>query len=92
MRKGEFVKSLAKDLGWSISRTDEVLGEFFNLVSEILIKEGKLSLSKFGIFTVKHKASRKGRNPKTGDELILPPKDYPYFRASKSIVDAINKK
>ncbi len=92
MRKEEFVKSLAKDLGWSISKTDKVLEEFFNLVSEVLVKEGKLNLYKFGIFTVKHKASRKGRNPKTGDELILPPKDYPYFKASKSIVEAINKR
>lgn len=92
MNKKEFVKLLAKDLDWSISKTDKFLEGFFNLVSEVLVREGKLSLFKFGIFTVRHKASRKGRNPKTGDELVLPPKDYPYFKASKSIVNAINKR
>ncbi len=92
MRKEDFIKALARDLKWSKSKTDKVTGEFFNLISEILVKEGKLNLSKFGIFTVKHKLSRKGRNPKTGEELILPPKDYPHFKASKSIINAINSR
>ncbi len=91
MKKEELVKSLAKDLKWSNAQTGRVLDAFFGLVTEILMKEKKLSLSKFGVFSVKHRASRKGRNPKTGEELILPPKDYPHFKASKSIIDAINK-
>lgn len=92
MTKGEFVKLLAKDMKWSVAKTERVFDAFFNLVSEILIKEGKLSLYGFGVFTIKHRASRKGRNPKTGEELILPPKEYPYFKPSKSVINAINNR
>jgi len=92
MNKSELVKSLALDLKWSASKTERVVDSFFNLVSEILMKEGKLNLFKFGVFTVKHRASRKGRNPKTGEELILPPRDYPHFKPSKSIINIINNR
>jgi len=92
MKKSEFVRLLSKDMKWSMAKTEKVLGVFFDLISEILVKEGKLNLFGFGVFTVKHKASRKGRNPKTGEELILPPKDYPHFKASKSIINAINSR
>ncbi|CUS77082.1 DNA-binding protein HU-beta [Candidatus Kryptobacter tengchongensis] len=92
MTKDEFTKLLAKDMKWSVAKTERVLDAFFNLVSEILIKEKKLNLFRFGVFTVKHRASRKGRNPKTGEELILPPKEYPYFKPSKSIISAINNR
>ncbi len=90
MNKGELVKLLAQDLKWSAAKTERVVDVFFNLISEILTKERKLNLSKFGVFTVKHRASRKGRNPKTGEELILPPRDYPHFKPSRSIINAIN--
>lgn len=92
MNKTEFVKLLAKDLKWSVAKTERVLDTFFNLVSEILIKEKKLNLFKFGVFTIKHRASRKGRNPKTGEELILPPKEYPHFKASRAMINSINSR
>ncbi len=91
MKKEDLIKSLAKDLKWSNAQTERVLDAFFSLIAEIMIKDKKLSLSKFGIFSVKHRVSRKGRNPRTGEELILPPRDYPHFKASKSIADAINE-
>lgn len=91
MKKEDLIKSLARDLKWSNAQTKRVLDAFFSLITEIMIKEKKLNLSKFGVFSVKHKVSRKGRNPKTGEELILPPRDYPHFKASKSIIDAINE-
>lgn len=92
MNKGELVKLLAQDLKWSAAKTERVVDVFFNLISEILMKEGRLNLFKFGIFTVKHRASRKGRNPKTGEELILPPRDYPHFKPSKSMINTINNR
>lgn len=91
MNKSDLVNSLSKDLKWSKAKTERVLDAFFGLVSEHILKKKKLNLSKFGVFTIKHRASRSGRNPKTGEGLILPPKDYVHFKPSKSLIDSINR-
>jgi len=90
VNKSDLVNLLSKDLKWSKAKTERVLDAFLGLVSEIVLKKKKLNLFKFGVFTIKHRASRSGRNPKTGEELILPPKDYVHFKPSKSLVDLIN--
>ena len=91
MNKNDLINSLSKDLKWSKAKTEKVLDAFFNLVLELVLNKKKFSLFKFGIFTIKHRVSRVGKNPKTGEGLILPPKDYVHFKPSKSLLDSINK-
>ena len=46
----------------------------------------------FGAFEVQHRAARKGRNPqKPGEEIDIPAKDVPVFRAGKALRDAVNQ-
>lgn len=92
MNKSEFVKALAKDIKWSVAKTQRVLDAFIDLISDIIVRERKLSLFGLGVFTIKHKQSRRGRNPKTGEELILPPKEHLHFKPSGTIIGAINKR
>jgi nucleoid DNA-binding protein len=91
MKKSEFIGLLAKDLSWSKAKTERTFVEFFRLITDIIIQDGRLVLPKFGIFSIRHRSSRRGRNPRTGEELIIPPKEYIHFKASKSLLDSINK-
>lgn len=54
-----------------------------------LTKEGKLQLAGFGNFEVRERAARKGRNPKTGEELDIAAKKAPAFKPGKVFKEAV---
>ncbi len=49
------------------------------------------SLRGFGSFRLRKREPRKGRNPKTGDKVDVPPKKVPYFKPGKELKDLINR-
>jgi integration host factor subunit beta len=61
--------------------------------SEVIVdKRGeKIELRGFGSFRLRKREPRKGRNPKTGDKVDVPPKRVPYFKPGKELKDLINK-
>ena len=52
--------------------------------------EKKITLVGFGTFQAKERAARKGRNPKTGEEIDIPAVKAPTFSASKTLKNLIN--
>jgi integration host factor subunit beta len=59
-------------------------------IAEALEKGKKVTISDFGTFQVSQRRSFKGRNPKTGDPLIVPVKRIPVFRAGKRLKTSLN--
>ena len=59
---------------------------------EVLKKEKKLKLSKFGTFSIRAKKSRIGRNPKTKEQTTISNRDVVLFKASKEFKDLVNSK
>jgi DNA-binding protein HU-beta len=55
-----------------------------------LIEDEKVTLVGFGTFSTVDRAARKGRNPKTGDELQIPAKTVPKFKASKGLKESVD--
>ena len=51
----------------------------------------KIELRGFGSFRLRRREPRKGRNPKTGDKVDVPPKRVPYFKPGKELKDLINR-
>ena len=51
----------------------------------------KIELRGFGSFRLRQREPRKGRNPKTGDKVDVPPKKVPYFKPGKELKDLINR-
>jgi DNA-binding protein HU-beta len=49
----------------------------------------KVNITGFGNFTVKHRASRQGRNPATGETITIAAKDYAHFSAAKGLKDRV---
>jgi DNA-binding protein HU-beta len=75
----EVTKKMAKDL------ISHVLTE----IEGKLIQGNKIKLDKLGIFQVKERAARKGRNPQTGEEVLIPASKKISFRASKSLKEQV---
>lgn len=76
--------------GLTKTQATDAVENFLDLVKESLIKGEDLLLSGFGKFNVKDKRARRGRNPQTGDELILGARRVVTFKPSGILRDKIN--
>lgn len=58
----------------------------FETIRLALMKEEKVVISNFGTFRVKHRQARPARNPKTGEQVTVPPRKGVRFKASKNLL------
>ena len=63
----------------------------FQSIIDALNRGEKIELRGFGSFRLRQREPRKGRNPKTGDKVDVPPKKVPYFKPGKELKDLINQ-
>ena len=59
-------------------------------VIDTLANGGQVTLTGFGVFSVKDRAARTGRNPKTGEEIQIAASKVPTFKAGKGLKEAVN--
>ena len=90
MNKGELIEAVSAKTKMSKKDSQAVLDAICESISEALTKGDKVSLIGFGTFETRARAQRKGRNPQTGAEVIIPAKKAPAFKASKVLKDAVN--
>ena len=90
MRKIDLVRLVAAENGFCVSRADEIVQAVLGQVAEVLAEKGRLSLRHFGVFRVREKAERKGRNPKTGEIAKIRARRVVQFKASKNWKNKIN--
>ena len=91
MNKSELVASIAQKVGYSKKSAEENLDTLIEIISEELKNKGKIQLVGFGSFETRKRSDRKGKNPRTGEELRIPASTVPVFKAGKVLKDAVNK-
>ena len=91
MNKTELIAAVAEKTGLTKKDAERVVSAAFETVTETLKKGEKVSVSGFGIFEVKTREARVGRNPRTKEEIKIPATKLPAFKASKTLKDAIAK-
>ena len=79
-------------IGFSKNVSENLIDDFLVTITENLINEKKLKLSKFGTFSVRSKKSRIGRNPKTKEIKTISGRNVVLFKASKQFKDLVNSK
>ena len=88
----EIAESLHNEFG--LTKKDCVV--FVNDILEIIIEglrvDGYVKIHNFGSFKIKRKKSRVGRNPKTKEDVIISERNVLTFKASKSVLNNLNKK
>ncbi len=92
MSKQELVKSLAKKFELSNTKADEVIKYILESIKTSLIKNKPVPFIGFGTFSVKKRAARNGRNPKTREVMKIPARKVVRFSVGKALKEAINKK
>lgn len=76
-------------LGGTKVQAEEVVDGMFEAIIGTLKKGGEVSIAGFGIFSVKQRAARMARNPKTGAQVKVAAKRVPKFRPAKGLKDTI---
>jgi DNA-binding protein HU-beta len=90
MNKGDLVDAVAEDSGLSKADATRAVDSVINAITQALKAGKQVSLVGFGTFTVKTRAARTGRNPRTGEAIEIRASKVPGFRAGKALKDAVN--
>ena len=91
MTKKEIVKAISQDVGLPKSKTREIVQKTFDAIIDALVNEGRIELRNFGIFEVKKRAARPGRNPRTGDEILVPERFVVNFKPGKVMEERVKR-
>jgi len=89
MTKRELVIRVANRLGLTQSEVGKIVETTFEALSQSLAAGKRWELRDFGVFEVKTRASRIGRNPRTGDQVPVPERRVVTFRPGKKMKEAI---
>jgi DNA-binding protein HU-beta len=90
MNKGELIDAIANGAGLTKADSGRALEALITAVEKALKKGDTVSVIGFGTFSVRKRAARKGRNPRTGAEIKIKASKTPAFKAGKALKDAIN--
>jgi nucleoid DNA-binding protein len=90
LTKSEIADTLYNNLNIEKAKAIQLVEDYIEIIKEALEKDGKVMISRFGSFEVNYKKARKGRNPKTGDTLILKARKIVKFRPSRILREVIN--
>ncbi len=85
LTKRELVNEVASRLGLTQNEVSGVVQELLEAIMDSLVDGNRLEIRNFGVFEVKERESRIGRNPRTGEEVPIPRKRVTTFRPGKAL-------
>ena len=91
MTKADMVKIICEKMDFASKESTEVVDQVFDIIKETLEGGEKIKISRFGKFSLRQKGSRKGRNPKTGEEMVISGRRVVTFKPSNLLRKALNK-
>ena len=89
MNKTELVAAVAEKSGLTKKDAERVVSATFETITAQLMKGEKVQIAGFGIFEVKAREARVGRNPRTKEAIEIPASKVPAFKASKTLKDTV---
>lgn len=90
MNKTQLIEKIADNADLSKASAGRALDAVVESISESLQGGDQVALVGFGTFSVRTRAARTGRNPKTGEEIQIAEAKVPAFKPGKALKDAVN--
>ena len=88
--RAQLSEAVYQEVGLSRIESADLVEDVLSEISDMLVRGESVKLSSFGSFSVRQKGERKGRNPKTGEEVPIKPRRVLVFRASNVLKQKIN--
>lgn len=89
MNQADLINALSNEASLTKKEAEGILKKLGDVVAAELVEGGEVTLPGIGKLSVKKRAARTGRNPKTGEELKIKAKTVPHFSAAKALKDAV---
>lgn len=89
MNKPELIARLAEDAGITKAQAERDLAAICCIINNALVNGDSVAIPDLGKFEVKDRAERKGRNPSTGESVIIPASKAVTFKPAKMLKDAV---
>jgi integration host factor subunit alpha len=90
LTKADIVETISKENGYTKNKSFEIVETLLEIIKDDLESGEDVLISGFGKFRVKEKRERRGRNPATGEDMMLAPRKVVTFRCSQQLRDKIN--
>ena len=90
MNKAELIDAVAGSASLSKADAGRAVDAVVDSITKALKQGQQVSVVGFGTFSVKHRAARQGRNPRTGETIEISASNVPGFKAGKALKDAVN--
>lgn len=90
MTRAELIVNVAEKAGLDRKAAEKAVAATFDTIKQALIEGDKVQVLGFGTFENRARAARKGRNPRTGEEIEIKSSNLPSFKAGKSLKEACN--
>ncbi len=90
MNKSDLVKNLAKRTDLPMRKAEEIVDMVFKTMTDALVQGDRIEIRGFGSFVVKEYKGYTGRNPKTGQKIMVNSKHLPFFKTGKELKERVN--
>ena len=90
MNRAELIKRVAEKDRIRINTARVIVDTIFDSMRESLEKGERIEIRGFGSFVVRKYGGYRGRNPKTGEIVDVPPKRLPFFKVGKELKEKVN--
>ena len=91
MTKADIVEIIHQKIGFGRKESTEIVEQVFEIIQETLESGEKVKISGFGNFVVRQKRPRRGRNSKSGDEIVISGRKVVTFKSGNVLRKALNK-
>ena len=91
MNKAELIAAVAEKTGLTKKDSERAVNATFQAITDTIETGEKVQLVGFGVFDVKNREARVGRNPKTKEAIQIPASRVPVFKAGTALKDIIDK-
>ncbi len=90
LTKADLIDSIYDNLPFDKQKATQIVEDWIELIKDGLARDSKVMISGFGVFEVKEKHARPGRNPQTGDKITLAARKVVKFKASQILRRQLN--
>jgi integration host factor subunit alpha len=90
LTKAQIIESFQNNLGFTKNQSSEIIESILAIIKGALADSEDVLISGFGKFCVNQKKERRGRNPATGDDMMLAPRKVVTFKCSGKLRDKLN--
>jgi len=90
MTKSELIENVSSRLDVPKKRAEDIVNAVFDAMKGSLLDEERIEVRGFGSFSIRHYKAKKGRNPRTGEEVHVDAKKSVHFKAGKELRERVD--